>query len=67
MENDRVLGDLWGQSNVPVVLNNPYSEAQQVRAHGSMLLQVEMWVWGDGTRPSEFSHHRDPLRSTGGV
>ncbi|XP_061226509.1 nitric oxide synthase 1 [Neopsephotus bourkii] len=29
MENDRVLGDLWGKSNVPVVLNNPYSEAEQ--------------------------------------
>lgn len=35
MENDRVFGDLWGKSNVPVVLNNPYSEAEQVRAHGS--------------------------------
>lgn len=34
MENDRVFGDLWGKSNVPVVLNNPYSEAEQVRAHG---------------------------------
>ncbi|XP_040433179.1 nitric oxide synthase, brain isoform X2 [Cygnus olor] len=29
MENDRVLGDLWGKSNVPTVLNNPYSEAEQ--------------------------------------
>ncbi|CAM9548384.1 unnamed protein product [Bubo scandiacus] len=29
MENDRVFGDLWGKSNVPVVLNNPYSEAEQ--------------------------------------
>ncbi|NXG14258.1 NOS1 protein, partial [Grallaria varia] len=29
MENDRVLGDLWGKSNAPVVLNNPYSEAEQ--------------------------------------
>ncbi|PKK22661.1 nitric oxide synthase 1 (neuronal) [Columba livia] len=29
MENDRVLGDLWGKSNVPMVLNNPYSEADQ--------------------------------------
>lgn len=35
MENDRVFGDLWGKSNVPVVLNNPYSEAEQVRARGS--------------------------------
>lgn len=32
MENDRVVGDLWGKSNAPVVLNNPYSEAEQVRA-----------------------------------
>jgi len=30
MENDHVFGDLWGKSNVPVVLNNPYSEAEQV-------------------------------------
>uniref|UniRef100_A0A8C3J6C4 Nitric oxide synthase n=1 Tax=Calidris pygmaea TaxID=425635 RepID=A0A8C3J6C4_9CHAR len=29
MENDRVFGDLWGKSNAPVVLNNPYSEAEQ--------------------------------------
>uniref|UniRef100_A0A8C5IW47 Nitric oxide synthase n=1 Tax=Junco hyemalis TaxID=40217 RepID=A0A8C5IW47_JUNHY len=29
MENDRVPGDLWGNSNVPVVLNNPCSEGQQ--------------------------------------
>uniref|UniRef100_A0A8D2MKC1 Nitric oxide synthase n=1 Tax=Zonotrichia albicollis TaxID=44394 RepID=A0A8D2MKC1_ZONAL len=29
MENDRVPGDLWGKSNVPVVLNNPCSEGQQ--------------------------------------
>uniref|UniRef100_A0A8B9SWB9 Nitric oxide synthase n=1 Tax=Anas platyrhynchos TaxID=8839 RepID=A0A8B9SWB9_ANAPL len=29
MENDRVVGDLWGKSNAPVVLNNPYSEAEQ--------------------------------------
>ncbi|XP_053938567.1 nitric oxide synthase, brain [Cuculus canorus] len=29
MENDRVFGDLWGKSNVPMVLNNPYSEAEQ--------------------------------------
>lgn len=34
MENDRVPGDLWGKSNVPVVLNNPYSEAEQVRGRG---------------------------------
>lgn len=34
MENDRVLGDLWGKSSVPVVLNKPYSEAEQVRGHG---------------------------------
>ncbi|XP_010082019.1 PREDICTED: nitric oxide synthase, brain-like, partial [Pterocles gutturalis] len=29
MENDRVLGELWGKSNAPMVLNNPYSEAEQ--------------------------------------
>ncbi|KFV81306.1 Nitric oxide synthase, brain [Struthio camelus australis] len=29
MENDRVFGDLWGKSNMPVVLNNPYSETEQ--------------------------------------
>uniref|UniRef100_A0A8C5IUV0 Nitric oxide synthase n=1 Tax=Junco hyemalis TaxID=40217 RepID=A0A8C5IUV0_JUNHY len=28
-QNDRVPGDLWGNSNVPVVLNNPCSEGQQ--------------------------------------
>lgn len=31
-ENDRVLHDLWGDSNAPVVLNNPYSEKEQVSA-----------------------------------
>lgn len=45
MENDRVFGDLWGKSNVPVVLNNPYSEAEQVRAHGSMMLWVGRGTW----------------------
>ncbi|XP_010718869.1 nitric oxide synthase, brain [Meleagris gallopavo] len=34
MENDRVFGDLWGKSNVPVVLNNPYSEAEQTAPSG---------------------------------
>lgn len=29
-ENDRVFNDLWGKGNVPVVLNNPYSEKEQV-------------------------------------
>ncbi|KAB1255507.1 Nitric oxide synthase; brain, partial [Camelus dromedarius] len=29
MENDRVFSDLWGKGNVPVVLNNPYSEKEQ--------------------------------------
>uniref|UniRef100_A0A8C9MI58 Nitric oxide synthase n=1 Tax=Serinus canaria TaxID=9135 RepID=A0A8C9MI58_SERCA len=29
MENDRVPGDLWGKSDVPVVLNNPCSQGQQ--------------------------------------
>uniref|UniRef100_A0A8C8SRE1 Nitric oxide synthase n=1 Tax=Pelusios castaneus TaxID=367368 RepID=A0A8C8SRE1_9SAUR len=29
MENDRVFSDLWGKSNMPVVLNNPYSEKEQ--------------------------------------
>lgn len=29
-ENDRVFNDLWGKGNVPVVLNNPYSENEQV-------------------------------------
>lgn len=31
VENDRVFNDLWGKGNVPVVLNNPYSEKEQVR------------------------------------
>lgn len=31
MENDRVFSDLWGKGHVPVVLNNPYSEKEQVR------------------------------------
>uniref|UniRef100_A0A8C3L9F3 Nitric oxide synthase n=1 Tax=Chrysolophus pictus TaxID=9089 RepID=A0A8C3L9F3_CHRPC len=34
MENDRVFGDLWGKSNAPVVLNNPYSEAEQPAPSG---------------------------------
>ncbi|XP_019362213.1 PREDICTED: nitric oxide synthase, brain isoform X1 [Gavialis gangeticus] len=29
MENDRVFNDLWGKNNMPVVLNNPYSEKEQ--------------------------------------
>ncbi|OXB76465.1 UNVERIFIED_CONTAM: hypothetical protein H355_014180 [Colinus virginianus] len=29
MENDRIFGDLWEKSNAPMVLNNPYSEAEQ--------------------------------------
>lgn len=41
MENDRVFGDLWGKSNVPVVLNNPYSEAEQVSTH----LLCFGWGW----------------------
>ncbi|KAK2102712.1 hypothetical protein P7K49_020379 [Saguinus oedipus] len=32
VENDRVFNDLWGKGNVPVVLNNPYSEKEQVSA-----------------------------------
>lgn len=63
MENDRVFGDLWGKSNVPVVLNNPYSEAEQVRAHGSCCFG---WEGGLGyvTRPGGLSHHREPARTT---
>lgn len=34
MENDHAPGDLWGKSNAPVVLNNPHSEAEQVRDRG---------------------------------
>ncbi|KAM9194759.1 nitric oxide synthase 1 isoform 1-T1 [Dugong dugon] len=34
MENDRVFNDLWGNGNVPVVLNNPYSEKEQPPASG---------------------------------
>ncbi|XP_052024511.1 nitric oxide synthase, brain [Apodemus sylvaticus] len=33
-ENDRVFNDLWGKGNVPVVLNNPYSENEQSPASG---------------------------------
>ncbi|KAJ8779343.1 hypothetical protein J1605_012805 [Eschrichtius robustus] len=29
VENDRVFNDLWGKGNMPVVLNNPYSEKEQ--------------------------------------
>nr|XP_023963868.1 nitric oxide synthase, brain [Chrysemys picta bellii] len=29
MENDRVFNDLWGKTDSPVVLNNPYSEKEQ--------------------------------------
>ncbi|KAM5310894.1 nitric oxide synthase 1 isoform 2-T4 [Glossophaga mutica] len=34
VENDRVFSDLWGKGNVPVVLNNPYSEKEQSPASG---------------------------------
>ncbi|XP_071065909.1 LOW QUALITY PROTEIN: nitric oxide synthase 1 [Dasypus novemcinctus] len=34
MENDCVFHDLWGKSNAPVVLNNPYSEKEQPPASG---------------------------------
>ncbi|XP_019497126.1 PREDICTED: nitric oxide synthase, brain [Hipposideros armiger] len=30
VENDRVFNDLWGKGNVPMVLNNPYSEKEQI-------------------------------------
>ncbi|XP_033901015.3 nitric oxide synthase 1-like [Acipenser ruthenus] len=29
VDNDRVFDDLWGKDNMPVVLNNPYSESVQ--------------------------------------
>ncbi|CAM5106517.1 unnamed protein product [Natator depressus] len=29
MENDRVFNDLWGKSDTPIVLNNPYLEKEQ--------------------------------------
>lgn len=31
VDNDRVFDDLWGKDNMPVVLNNPYSESVQVQ------------------------------------
>ncbi|MGH0171552.1 UNVERIFIED_CONTAM: hypothetical protein FKN15_061827 [Acipenser sinensis] len=31
VDNDRVFDDLWGKDNMPVVLNNPYSESVQKR------------------------------------
>ncbi|XP_030873568.1 nitric oxide synthase, brain-like [Leptonychotes weddellii] len=34
VENDRVFSDLWGKGNVPVILNNPYSEKEQPPASG---------------------------------
>lgn len=34
VENDRVFNDLWGKGNVPVILNNPYSEKEQPPASG---------------------------------
>uniref|UniRef100_P29475-2 Isoform 2 of Nitric oxide synthase 1 n=1 Tax=Homo sapiens TaxID=9606 RepID=P29475-2 len=34
VENDRVFNDLWGKGNVPVVLNNPYSEKEQPPTSG---------------------------------
>ncbi|RXM93767.1 Leucine-rich repeat-containing protein 74B [Acipenser ruthenus] len=30
VDNDRVFDDLWGKDNMPVVLNNPYSESVQI-------------------------------------
>ena len=41
VENDRVFSDLWGKGNVPVVLNNPYSEKEQVSG------RYQQWgYWG---------------------
>lgn len=37
-ENDRVFNDLWGKGNVPVVLNNPYSEKEQVSGYAGSTL-----------------------------
>lgn len=36
VENDRVFNDLWGKGNMPVVLNNPYSEKEQVSSGASL-------------------------------
>lgn len=36
VENDRVFNDLWGKGNMPVVLNNPYSEKEQVSGGASL-------------------------------
>ncbi|XP_041078618.1 nitric oxide synthase, brain-like [Polyodon spathula] len=34
VDNDRVFDDLWGKDNMPVVLNNPYSESVQILPPG---------------------------------
>ncbi|MBN3304291.1 NOS1 protein, partial [Amia calva] len=33
-DNDRVFDDLWRKDNMPVVLNNPYSESEQPLSEG---------------------------------
>ncbi|XP_069475308.1 nitric oxide synthase 1 [Ambystoma mexicanum] len=33
-ENDRVFNDLWRNNNMPVVLNNPYLESEQLQSSG---------------------------------
>ena len=37
VENDRVFSDLWGKGSMPVVLNNPYSEKEQVSGGVSLV------------------------------
>ncbi|XP_006008471.1 nitric oxide synthase, brain [Latimeria chalumnae] len=34
VDNDRVFNDLWRKDNMPVVLNNPYSESEQAQSSG---------------------------------
>lgn len=31
LDNDRVFDDLWRKDNMPMVLNNPYSESDKVK------------------------------------
>ncbi|XP_012912025.1 nitric oxide synthase, brain isoform X1 [Mustela putorius furo] len=42
VENDRVFSDLWGKDHVPVILNNPYSEKEQLVTLGLLLSRFAM-------------------------
>jgi hypothetical protein len=54
-ENDRVFNDLWGKGNEPVVLNNPYSEREQVSGRPHLPEPIQARVRAQGARLSQTS------------